>query len=410
MEVSKILTYCNENRLAVCPQGGNTSIVGGSVPVLDEIVVSTELMNQIVSLDDVSGVLVCEAGCILEDLDNKLSKLDLMMPLDLGAKGSCHIGGNVSTNAGGLRLLRYGNLHGNILGLEVVKANGEILDLLSMLKKDNTGYHLKHLFIGSEGTLGFVTKVAVQCPTKPKTQNLAFLGLENYENVLETFKAGKGCLSEILSAIEVIDNESMDVVREHLNLRSPIGEYPYYLLIETSGSRDEHDQEKLNSFVEMALAKRFILNGTVVTEPSKFKDIWSIREKIPETFKREGYVFCYDFTLPLQNYYKLVHEMRQYMGSQARRVFGFGHLGDGNLHLQISIKEFNPDILDYIEPHIFNRVKEMKGSISSEHGIGFLKAKYLSMIKDPNAVRLMQSLKASLDPNGILNPYKIFRS
>ncbi|KAI4466375.1 d-2-hydroxyglutarate dehydrogenase mitochondrial [Holotrichia oblita] len=334
-EVSKILTYCNENRLAVCPQGGNTSIVGGSVPVLDEIVVSTELMNQIVSLDDVSGVLVCEAGCILEDLDNKLSKLDLMMPLDLGAKGSCHIGGNVSTNAGGLRLLRYGNLHGNILGLEVVKANGEILDLLSMLKKDNT----------------------------------------------ETFKAGKGCLSEILSAIEVIDNESMDVVREHLNLRSPIGEYPYYLLIETSGSRDEHDQEKLNSFVEMALAKRFILNGTVVTEPSKFK-----------------------------NYYKLVHEMRQYMGSQARRVFGFGHLGDGNLHLQISIKEFNPDILDYIEPHIFNRVKEMKGSISSEHGIGFLKAKYLSMIKDPNAVRLMQSLKASLDPNGILNPYKIFRS
>ncbi|KRT80425.1 hypothetical protein AMK59_7653 [Oryctes borbonicus] len=254
-----------------------------------------------------------------------------MMPLDLGSKGSCHIGGNVSTNAGGLRLLRYGNLHGNILGLEVVKANGEILDLVSTLKKDNTGYHLKHLFIGSEGTLGFVTKVAIQCPIKPQTQNLAFIGLQNYSKVLKTFLYAKEQLSEILSATEVIDSHSMDIVKEHLGVQSPIGEYPYYLLIETSGSKEEHDQEKLYSFVETALNKHFILNGTVVTEPSKFKDIWSIRERIPETFKHEGYVLCYDFTLPLENYYKLVSEMREYMGTRAHRVFGFGHLGKQSL-------------------------------------------------------------------------------
>lgn len=175
-EVSKILAYCNENRLAVCPQGGNTSVCGGSVPIFDEIILSTLLMDEIIQFDEISGTLVCQSGCILENLDVFLSGKGLTVPLDLGAKGSCHIGGNLSTNAGGKRLIRYGNLHGSVLGLEAVKANGEIIDCLSTLKKDNTGYHLKHLFIGSEGTLGFITKVALQCPVKPKSINLTLLG------------------------------------------------------------------------------------------------------------------------------------------------------------------------------------------------------------------------------------------
>lgn len=179
-EVSAILQHCNARKLAVCPQGGNTGLVGGSVPVFDEIVLSTQLMDKIEHINDVSGILTCQSGCILEKLEEQVSEKGLCMPLDLGAKGSCHIGGNVSTNAGGLRLLRYGNLHGSVLGVEAVKADGTVLDLLSDFKKDNTGYHLKHLFIGSEGTLGVVTKVSIACPTASKAVNVAFLGKFGY--------------------------------------------------------------------------------------------------------------------------------------------------------------------------------------------------------------------------------------
>lgn len=176
-EVSAILKYCNERKLAVCSQGGNTGLVGGSVPVFDEVIVSMQLMNRIEHVDEIAGILVCQSGCILEKLEEHVSERNLCMPIDLGAKGTCHIGGNVSTNAGGLRLLRYGNLHGNVLGVEAVKADGTILDLMSNFKKDNTGYHLKHLFIGSEGTLGVITKLAMACPTASQAVNIAFLGL-----------------------------------------------------------------------------------------------------------------------------------------------------------------------------------------------------------------------------------------
>lgn len=175
-EVSSILHHCHDNNLAVVPQGGNTGLVGGSVPVFDEVIISTQLMNDIISLDTLSGILICQAGCILGNLDSFVSDQGFTMPIDLGAKGSCHIGGNLATNAGGVRLLRYGSLHGSVLGLEAVLANGEVLDCLSSLRKDNTGYDLKQLFIGSEGTLGIITKAAILCPQKPKAVSVAFLG------------------------------------------------------------------------------------------------------------------------------------------------------------------------------------------------------------------------------------------
>lgn len=175
-EVSAILNYCNSRKLAVCSQGGNTGLVGGSVPVFDEVILSMQLMNKVEHIDETAGIVVCQSGCILEKLDDQMSEHGLCMPIDLGAKGSCHIGGNVSTNAGGIRLLRYGNLHGNVLGIEAVKADGTVVDLMSNFKKDNTGYHLKHLFIGSEGTLGVITKLAMACPTKSQAVNVAFLG------------------------------------------------------------------------------------------------------------------------------------------------------------------------------------------------------------------------------------------
>lgn len=217
-EVSAILKYCNERKLAVCPQSGNTGLVGGSVPVFDEVVVSLTAMNKIEQIDELSGILICQAGCILEQLELSAQDKGLIMPLDLGAKGSCLIGGNISTNAGGLRLLRYGNLHGSVLGVEAVTATGKVIDLMSNFKKDNTGYHLKHLFIGSEGTLGIVTKLSMFLPTAPKSISVAFLGLQSYDDVLKTFLAAKRELGEILSSCEMIDSDSLKSSTEVFNL------------------------------------------------------------------------------------------------------------------------------------------------------------------------------------------------
>ena len=190
-EVSEVLKYCNDNMLAVVPQGGNSGLVGGSVPVFDEVIINMSRMKQIRSFDDISGTLVIDAGCILENVDQYLAERNYIFPLDLGAKGSCHIGGNVSTNAGGLRLLRYGSLHGNVLGIEAVLPDGTIVDDLSTLRKNNTGYDLKQLFIGAEGTIGIITGISVICPQRPKAVNVAFFGLDTFDKTQQAFRESK---------------------------------------------------------------------------------------------------------------------------------------------------------------------------------------------------------------------------
>ncbi|KAJ2340718.1 D-lactate ferricytochrome c oxidoreductase, partial [Coemansia sp. RSA 2618] len=228
-EVSDILKYCNANRIAVVPQGGNTGLVGGSVAVHDEVVLSLRNLNQVRSYDDVSGILVCDAGCVLEELDNYVGERGHAMPLDLGAKGSCHIGGNVATNAGGIRFLRYGSLHGSVLGLEVVLPDGTVLDGLSTLRKDNTGYDLKQLFIGSEGTLGVITGVSVVTPRRPTAVNVAVLGVPSYANVQQAFKLARQRCGEVLSAYEFWDASCMGAVLKHQALRNPLSsDYPFY--------------------------------------------------------------------------------------------------------------------------------------------------------------------------------------
>lgn len=406
-EVSKILAFCNEHNLAVCPQGGNTGLVGGSVPVFDEIVVNMALMNKIISLDEVSGALVCEAGCILEQVDEYLKERKLMMPLDLGAKGSCHIGGNISTNAGGLRLLRYGNLHGSVLGLEAVKANGDVVNCLGTLKKDNTGYHLKHLFIGSEGTLGVVTKVAIHCPVLPKAISLALLGVDSFETVLKVYKSAKLALGEIMSAFELADASSLDTTLTHFKVPNPISDCPFYILIETSGSNERHDEEKLSSFLEFEMGSGLILDGTVTNEPSKVQTIWMLRDQISSAILSDGYVFKYDVSLPLPDYYRLVPQLRERLGDDVIRVIGYGHVGDGNIHINISVKSYSQEVMKKIEPFIYEEVSKLKGSISAEHGIGFRKPNYIHYSKDESSLSLMRDLKNLLDPKGILNPYKV---
>ncbi|CAB3243791.1 unnamed protein product [Arctia plantaginis] len=406
-EVSKILKYCNDRRLAVCPQGGNTGLVGGSVPVFDEIVLSFALMNKIISLDSVSGSMVCEAGCILENLDNYVRERGLIMPLDLGAKGTCHIGGNVSTNAGGLRLLRYGNLHGSILGIEAVKADGTVIDCLKSLKKDNTGYHLKHLFIGSEGTLGLVTKVAIHCPVLPNAVNLGFFGVKNFDNILKLYKSAKKNLGEILSAFEMADFDAINTTVRNLKLPNPIADYPFYVLVETHGSNEAHDSEKLMSFLSKEMETGLILDGTVTSEPAKMQTIWNLRESIAGASLKSGYIFKYDVSIPQKHYYDLVPILKKRMGGRAVSVYGYGHVGDGNIHINVVVPEYNSEVASLMEPYIFEEVSKVNGSISAEHGIGFRKPKYIHYSKDQSALHLMSDLKKLMDPNGILNPYKV---
>ncbi|XP_034989595.2 D-2-hydroxyglutarate dehydrogenase, mitochondrial isoform X1 [Zootoca vivipara] len=405
-EVSEILRYCHERNLAVNPQGGNTGLVGGSVPVFDEIILSTALMNQIISFDNVSGILVCQAGCILENLNQYLEQLDFIMPLDLGAKGSCHIGGNVATNAGGLRLLRYGSLRGTVLGLEVVLADGSVLNCLSSLRKDNTGYDLKQLFIGSEGTLGVITAVSILCPRKPKAVNLAFLGCPSFSQVLKTFTLCKGMLGEILSAYEFMDNECMKLVEQHLKLTNPVSESPFYVLIETSGSNSAHDEEKLSHFLEHVMASGLVAEGTLASEDKKIKALWALRERITEALTCDGSVYKYDISLPVEKLYDLVTDMRTRLGGNAKNVVGYGHLGDGNLHLNITADSYSHSLLETIEPFVYEWTSQYRGSISAEHGLGFKKKHYIHYSKPREAVLLMQQFKAMLDPKGILNPYK----
>ncbi|TGO64449.1 hypothetical protein BCON_0007g00990 [Botryotinia convoluta] len=416
-EVSKILKYCNDNMLAVVPQGGNTGLVGGSVPVFDEIVINMSRMNQIRSFDEVSGTLVVDAGVVLEVADNYLAERKHIFPLDLGAKGSCHIGGNVATNAGGLRLLRYGSLHGNVLGIEAVLPDGTIVDDLSKLRKNNTGYDLKQLFIGGEGTIGIITGISIICPQRSNAINVAFFGLESFEKVQEAFKEAKGQLSEILSAFELMDSHSQDLVQRVTKNKRPLeGEYPFYCLIETSGSNSEHDQEKLNNFLEHVMEKEIVSDGTLAENATQIKDLWSWREGIPECLGHWGGVYKYDLSIPLKELYQLVEDVREKITEAGLigdtedhpvvGVVGYGHMGDSNLHLNVATRSYDKRVEKVLEPFVYEWIAKRNGSISAEHGLGLAKKNYIGYSRSETMIGLMKGIKNLYDPNGIMNPYK----
>nr|XP_034581615.1 probable D-2-hydroxyglutarate dehydrogenase, mitochondrial isoform X2 [Setaria viridis] len=409
VEVSKILSYCNTRRLAVVPQGGNTGLVGGSVPVYDEVIISLAGMDKIISFDNVNGILTCEAGCVLENLSTFVEKEGFIMPLDLGAKGSCHIGGNISTNAGGLRFIRYGSLHGNVLGLEVVLADGTVLDMLTTLRKDNTGYDLKHLFIGSEGSLGVVTKISVLTPAKLPSTNVAFLSCNDYTSCQKLLLAARRNLGEILSAFEFMDHNCIDLAMRHLEgVQNPLpaSQSKFYVLIETTGSDESYDKTKLEAFLLSSMENGLVADGVIAQDISQASNFWRIREGISEASVKVGAVYKYDLSIPVEKLYDIVEEMRCRLGNNAE-VLGYGHLGDGNLHLNILSSKYDDNTLAQIEPFVYEWTSAQRGSISAEHGLGLMKAEKIHYSKAPEAVQLMASIKKLLDSNSILNPYKV---
>lgn len=416
-EVSKILKYCNDNMLAVVPQGGNTGLVGGSVPVFDEIVINTSRMDKIRSFDDVSGILVADAGVVLEVADQYLAEKGYIFPLDLGAKGSCHIGGNVATNAGGLRLLRYGSLHGTVLGIEAVLPDGTIVDDLSKLRKNNTGYDLKQLFIGGEGTIGMITAVSVQCPQRPSAVNVAFLAVESYEKMQLAFREARQQLGEILSAFELMDLRSQQLVQKVRSTTSPLdGEHPFYCLIETSGSNSDHDSEKLANFLEDVMSKEIVTDGVLAQDETQIRSLWSQREGIPECLGHWGGVYKYDVSIPLEDMYKLVLDTREKIDAAGLRgetdefpvvdVVGYGHMGDSNLHLNVAVRRYDKRVEEVLEPFVYEWIAKVNGSISAEHGLGIAKKNYIGYSRSDTMVGLMKQIKNLYDPKGIMNPYK----
>lgn len=416
-QVSQIMKRCNERKLAVVPQGGNTGLVGGSIPVFDEIVLSLSNMNKIRSFDSVSGILVSDAGVILENADKYLADNGFIFPLDLGAKGSCHVGGVVATNAGGLRLLRYGSLHGSVLGIEAVLADGTIVNNLSTLRKDNTGYDLKQLFIGSEGTLGVITGISILCPPRPSAVNVAFLGLESFEQVQKTFVKAKRDLSEILSAFECMDNTTQDLVGQHTDLIRPLEQkYPFYVLIETSGSNKAHDDEKLETFLESALTEELVLDGVVAQDAGEVSNLWQWRELIPEALGKGGGVYKYDVSIPLPKLYDIVVDIAARLEEAGVvgpteeypviAAAGYGHIGDGNLHLNVPMRRYDKKVEQILEPYVYEWIEKVEGSISAEHGLGLAKKNYIQYSKNATMISLMKNIKQHYDPNGILNPYK----
>ncbi|KAK5953547.1 D-lactate ferricytochrome c oxidoreductase [Knufia fluminis] len=414
-EVSKVLKYCNDNMLAVVPQGGNSGLVGGSVPVFDEVVINLTRMNNIRSFDDVSGILVVDGGVIMENADNFLKEHGYVYPLDLGAKGSAQVGGNLAANAGGLRFLRYGSLHGNVLGIEAVLPDGTIMNDLSKLRKNNTGYDMKQLFIGGEGTIGIITGVSIQCPQRSKAVNVAYFGLESYEKVQKAFKEAKVQLGEILSAFELMDAESQKMVHSHTGNKRPIeGDHPFYCLIETSGSNGEHDNEKLETFLEHVMGEEIVADGVVAQDGTQMAELWRWREGITEAIGHHGGTYKYDLSIPIKDLYKVVEDTRERLeskqligeGKVAKAVIGFGHMGDGNVHLNIPVRQYDHEVEAAIEPWVYEWIQKKGGSISAEHGLGIAKAKYIGYQRDETMLKLMRQIKQLYDPKGIMMPYK----
>eukprot|EP00750_Incisomonas_marina_P030018 INCI7256.11.p2 GENE.INCI7256.11~~INCI7256.11.p2 ORF type:complete len:386 (-),score=57.82 INCI7256.11:3120-4277(-) len=385
-------------------------------------------MNSIVDFDSHSGIVTCEAGTVLENLETWAAEHSLTVPLDLGSKGSCQVGGNVATNAGGLRYLRYGSLRGSVVGMEVVLGDGRVVSDLRGLKKDNTGYSLRQLFIGSEGTLGVITKLALSLAPKPQSTQVAVLACPSFEAVLAAHTLVRQRMSDILSACEFFDAQSMGLTLDQFPnvARSPFQEkYAFYMLLETRGTNAPHDEEKLQLFLEEASCvktgdggEHVITDCVVAQNSAQAQALWFLRENITMALKQRGYTHKYDMSLKLPKMYDLVEDTRrqvQTIGNDDNSdvlVCGYGHLGDGNLHLNVNTPgpQKRVEVESALEPFVYQWTAAAGGSVSAEHGIGQLKKKYLSLNRSEVELDLMRQMKALMDPAGILNPGKVLEA
>ncbi len=414
-EVSAICKIASEHRIALVPQGGNTGLVGGQTPHNGEVVVSMRRLDKIREIDAASNTMTCEAGVVLQVAQQKAAEIDRLFPLSLGAEGSCTIGGNLSTNAGGTAALAYGVAREMALGLEVVLADGRILNLLSKLKKDNTGYDLRNLFIGAEGTLGFITAATLKLFPKPRAIETAFVGLQSPAEALKLLTLSQGIAAGGLTSFELLADIAVDFsVRHGIDVRNPMaGKHPWYVLMELSSSRDDA-RGALESILAQALEDGILDDAVIAASLSQRQAFWKLRDEMSAAQKPEGGSIKHDVSVPVAAVPAFIAEadaavVKLIPGS---RPVPFGHLGDGNIHYNVS-QPVDGNAADFlarwheVNAVVFEIVMRMGGSISAEHGIGVLKRDELPDVKDKVAISLMRGIKAMLDPLGIMNPGKV---
>ncbi len=415
-ECAAILRICNDSGIGVVPQAGNTGYCGGATPFDGErqIVLSLARMNRIRQIDPVGFTMTVEAGVILAEAQAAAAAEDLLFPLSMGSEGSCRIGGNLSTNAGGLNVVRYGTARELVLGLEVVLANGDVLTELKGLRKDNTGYDLKSLFLGAEGTLGVITAAVLKLFPAPKSRQTAWLAVTSPAAACALLGAARRQTGDQVVSAEYMSRMSLELVLAHVpGVRNPLAvPHGHYVLLELAGSLEEEAlREMLERLLASGLADGTIVDGVLAESTAQRDALWKLRETIPEAERREGQCVKHDISIPLASIPAFLDAARQRLGKVVdHRLSVFGHLGDGNLHynlIPIEGAEFDAQLAKQLSATLYDYVDEIGGSFSAEHGIGIFRRDDLQRYKSPVALDLMRRIKTTLDPNGIMNPGKV---
>jgi FAD/FMN-containing dehydrogenase len=415
-QVAAILKLANETRTAIVPQGGNTGLVGGQIPHHGEIVLSLNRMTRIREIDPVSNTITVEAGVTLQRTREAAAEAGRLYPQLLPSEGSCTIGGNLSTNAGGVAAIAHGIARSHVLGLEVVLADGRVLNNLNKLKKDNTGYDLKNLFIGAEGTLGIITAAVLRLVPRPHAVEVAFLGVPSPQAAVELLGVAQSRAGGDVTSFELLTRFGMECVLQHVaGTRDPLDEpHPWYVLMEISSQMSAGLRDVVEDIFETGVERGLVEDGAIAETLEQSKAFWRIREEVGEVQKKLGGSIKHDVSVPVAAVPAFIEEANAAVLAvvPGARPFPFGHVGDGNIHYNVSQPEGADKAAflaqeDKVQDAVFNIVLKHGGSISAEHGIGIAKRDRLPKVKDPVAIELMRTLKAALDPNGILNPGKV---
>ncbi|WP_246662888.1 FAD-binding oxidoreductase [Pseudolabrys sp. FHR47] len=415
-EVAAILKLANETRTAIVPQGGNTGLVGGQIPFDGEIILSLTRLDKIREVDIASNTMTLEAGVVLQKAQDAAHAAGRLFPLSLGSEGSCTIGGNLSSNAGGTGALAYGIARELMVGIEVVLADGRVMNLLRKLKKDNTGYDLRHLFVGAEGTLGIITAAVVKLFPQPRAIETAFIGLPSPEAAVKLLNLAQARIGGTVTGFELMIREVIEFALKHgHNVRDPLGSVqPWYVLMEVSSQQETGLRDNFEEFLAAAIEQGLVTDATIAASIDQARAFWHMRHTLTEVQKPEGGSIKHDVSVPVAVVPQFIAEASDAVVKliPGSRPVPFGHVGDGNMHFNVSQpvgadkdaflarwKDVNA-VVDKI-------VLKLGGSFSAEHGIGKLKRETLAKVKDPVALALMRDLKQMFDPNGILNPGKV---
>ena len=410
-DVSQVMRICNRLNCSVVPFGGLTGLVDGAHATETDIALSLERLQDI-EIDTSGRTATVGAGVLLQTLEEVVNEEELTLPVDLGSRGSAMIGGMISTNAGGNRVIRYGMMREQILGLEAVLSDGTIVSSMNALMKNNTGYDLKQLFIGSEGTLGIITRAVLRLRPKARSHNTAFLAAKSFKQVSDLQKKLDAELGGRLSAFEVMWNDFYNTVingKRHHNKPLPES-YPYYILVESLGARQISDQEEFEMILSEAFDENLYEDAVIAQSHSQRSAMWDIRDDIDTIFEAFSPLLNFDVSLPIKHIPEYLEDITSSLRSRwpETKILTFGHLGDCNIHLVISIGKDTEIHSRTIEQVVYERLQPCGGSISAEHGIGLEKKEFLYICRSAEEISLMRTLKKALDPKGILNPNKIF--